>query len=391
MLSLVSLFADIASEMLYPIVPVYLKNIGFSVVLIGLLEGLAVTTSGLMKGVFGQWSDRLGRRVPFIRWGYFISACSKPMLVLFSASWWIFFARTLDRFAKGMRTTPRDALLSLEATPQTKAQVFGFHRSLDTVGAVLGPLLALWYIHEHPNALAMMFYYSFIPGMLAVLVTMLIREHAQDRPQQVISQRSGLFSYFGYWRRAPKRFRLIAIPMLVYMFFNSSDMFLLLQVRELSGNDTAPILGYVVYNIVFAASSYILGRVADRFGMKRVILFGLLCFSAAYAAITKARSTELIFLVFCIYGLSESAIESNIKAWLSNLVPRTEVGTALGLFASLQSIAVFCASTIAGLLWFNFGAAATFLSSSVAAFIAFLWLLGATNDAEHELNQVELA
>jgi MFS family permease len=147
-LSAVSLFTDVASEMLYPIVPIYLKTIGFSIVLIGILEGFAEAIAGLSKGYFGNLSDRTGTRLPFIQIGYLFSAISKPMMALFTYPIWVFFVRTIDRLGKGVRTGARDALLSDEATADTKGRVFGFHRSMDTFGAVLGPLLALMYIEN---------------------------------------------------------------------------------------------------------------------------------------------------------------------------------------------------------------------------------------------------
>ena len=140
-----------ASEMLYPIMPIYLKTIGFSIVLIGLLEGLAEATAGLSKGYFGKLSDSTGKRVPFVQLGYTLSALSKPMMAMFAFPLWVFLSRTMDRFGKGIRTGARDALLSDEATPETKGKIFGFHRSLDTIGAVLGPLLALLYLYKHPS------------------------------------------------------------------------------------------------------------------------------------------------------------------------------------------------------------------------------------------------
>src|SRR5947207_1654840 len=139
-LSVVSLFADIASEMLYPVIPVYLKQIGFSILWIGLLEGVANFTSGASKGYFGKLSDEKGARLPFVKLGYFFSSISKPMMAMFTYPVWIFFARTIDRLGKGIRTSARDAVLSAEATRETKARVFGFHRAMDTVGAALGPI-----------------------------------------------------------------------------------------------------------------------------------------------------------------------------------------------------------------------------------------------------------
>ena len=175
-LSLVSMFTDTASEMLYPIMPIYLKSIGFSIVLIGLLEGVAEATAGLSKGYFGKLSDNTGKRVPFVQIGYAFSAISKPMMALFVYPLWIFFARTVDRFGKGIRTGARDAMLSDEATPETKGKIFGFHRSMDTFGAVLGPALALLYLYYFPEDYKTLFFIAFIPGLFAVLASFLLKD-----------------------------------------------------------------------------------------------------------------------------------------------------------------------------------------------------------------------
>ena len=175
-LSVVSLFADIASEMIYPVVPVYLKEIGFSVLLIGILEGVAEFTAGISKGYFGKLSDEKGIRLPFIKSGYFFSAISKPMMAMFIYPLWIFFARTLDRFGKGLRTAARDAMLSQQATKETKASVFGFHRAMDTVGAAIGPIIALVFLYFFPKNYSSLFYCSFIPWIIAVLLIFLLKE-----------------------------------------------------------------------------------------------------------------------------------------------------------------------------------------------------------------------
>ena len=150
-LSLISLFTDTASEMLYPILPIYLKSIGFSIVFIGILEGIAEATAGLSKGYFGKQSDITGKRVPYVQVGYFLSALSKPLMAIFIYPLWIVFVRTIDRLGKGIRTGARDAILSEETNTNNKGKVFGFHRSMDTLGAVLGPLLALAYLYFYPQ------------------------------------------------------------------------------------------------------------------------------------------------------------------------------------------------------------------------------------------------
>ncbi len=161
-LSMVSLLADVASEMLYPVIPLYLQQIGFSVFYIGLLEGLAGFTAGISKGYFGKRSDETGLRLPFVKTGYFLSALSKPLMALPMAvgvlKLWIFFARTIDRLGKGIRTAARDAILSKEATRETKARVFGFHRSMDTAGAMLGPVITLAFLFYHPDSYTTIFY-----------------------------------------------------------------------------------------------------------------------------------------------------------------------------------------------------------------------------------------
>ena len=176
LVSFVSLFTDIASEMLYPVMPVFLRSIGFSVMLIGILEGIAEATAGLSKGYFGNLSDRIEKRVPFVRGGYLLSAVSKPLMAVFSYPLWIFFARTLDRLGKGIRTSARDAILSDEATPGNKGKVFGFHRGMDTVGAAVGPFLALIFLFYFPGQYKWLFVIAILPGIAAVALTYFLKE-----------------------------------------------------------------------------------------------------------------------------------------------------------------------------------------------------------------------
>ncbi|MEP6596078.1 MAG: MFS transporter, partial [Ginsengibacter sp.] len=175
-LSLVSLFTDIASEMLYPVMPVFLRSIGFSFLLIGILEGLAEAVAGLSKSYFGKKSDALGKRLPFVQLGYALSAVSKPMMAIFVYPLWIFFARTIDRLGKGIRTGARDAILSDESTKKNKGRVFGFHRSMDTLGAVFGPAIALVYLYFYPANYKVLFIIAFMPGAVAILLTLFIKE-----------------------------------------------------------------------------------------------------------------------------------------------------------------------------------------------------------------------
>jgi MFS family permease len=373
MLSLVSMFADIASEMLYPIVPVYLRNIGFSVFLIGLLEGIAEATAGLSKGFFGNWSDHMGKRMPFVRLGYFLSALAKPMMVILKFPLWIFFARTTDRIGKGLRTAPRDALLSAEATPETKAGVFSFHRGWDTLGAVFGPVIALVYLSLYPGKLNTLFYIAFIPGIIAVSFTFLVKE--KPVPPTAGKASTGFFSYFLYWKKAPPVYRRLVIPLILFALFNSTDMLLLLKVKETTGSENTAILLYIFFNLVYALSSFPLGLLADRLNMKNIFLGGLLLFTMAYSGMAMAKSTLVFYGLFGIYGIYMAATEGISKAWITNLVKKEESGTAVGLFVSLQSISLMIASTVAGIIWSVYGASLTFLLTSGVSFLVFLGML----------------
>ncbi len=370
-LSMVSLFADIASELLYPITPVYLKEIGFSVLLIGILEGVAEFTVGLSKGYFGKLSDEKGVRLPFVKLGYFLSALSKPMMAALIYPVWIFFARTTDRLGKGLRTAARDALLSQEATPATKARVFGFHRGMDTLGAVLGPSLALLFLYFYPGHYKAMYHLAFIPGMIAVAFIFLLKEKKQT---QVTVRKGNFFSYFGYWKIAGKEYRSLVTGLVVFAIANSSDVFLLLKAKEITQSDTITIGAYIFYNLVYAASSYPLGSLGDKIGLKKVFIAGLVLFTVVYAGFAFATSSIAVFALFLVYGLYAAATEGITKAWISNIANPSQTATAIGFYTSFQSICTLVASLLAGLLWTYTGSKTTFIFSSVLTIIIVLFL-----------------
>jgi len=371
-LSLVSMFTDMASEMLYPVIPVYLKVIGFSVPLIGILEGISELTAGLSKGYFGKKSDEKGRRLPFVQLGYFLSAVSKPMMAMLTYPLWIFFSRTTDRLGKGLRTAPRDALLSASATRETKARVFGFHRGMDTMGAVLGPALALAFLSLYPNDYTLLFYLAFIPGIIAVLLLFLLKEE-KTPPRKTDSRH--FFSYFGYWRSAGGGFRKIVPGLLFFALFNSSDVFLILRTREITGENNTYLVAYIFYNLVYALGAYPLGSLADKWGMKNVFISGMVLFTLVYTGFCFAGSTVELFVLFFLYGIYAAATEGVAKAWITNNTAASSTATAVGFYTSLQSICSLLASTVAGLLWFAYGSVLTFGVTAAAAFLVFLYFL----------------
>lgn len=372
-LSIVSLLTDTASEMLYPIMPIYLKTIGFSIVLIGILEGVAEATAGLSKGYFGKLSDHSGKRVPFVQIGYAFSAISKPMMAIFIYPLWIFFARTIDRFGKGIRTGARDAILSDEATAENKGKVFGFHRSMDTLGAVLGPAFALLYLYYHPQDYNTLFLIAFVPGMLAVVASFLLK----DKKQTIIKEKTTtrFFSFLTYWKQSPLEYRQLVIGLLAFTLFNSSDIFLLLKAKQSGLDDTMVIVVYIFYNLIYALFAFPLGVVADNIGLKKMFLIGLAIFALVYFGMSVNSNTYLFFVLFFLYGVYASATEGISKAWISNITDKNDTATAIGTYSGFQSICTMLASSLAGLIWFQFGAFATFLVTAIMTTLVALYIL----------------
>jgi MFS family permease len=371
-LSLVSLFTDTASEMLYPIMPIYLKSIGFSIVLIGILEGVAEATAGLSKGYFGKLSDTSGKRVPFVQIGYAFSAISKPMMAVFIYPLWIFFARTIDRFGKGIRTGARDAILSDEATLETKGKVFGFHRSMDTLGAVIGPSLALVYLYYFPQNYKSLFFIAFIPGLLAVLASFLLKEKKTNEMKLKVA--TPFFSFLNYWKVSPIAYKKLVIGLLAFTLFNSSDVFLLLKAKQSGLDDTLVIGIYIFYNLIYALFAFPIGILADKVGLKKIFIIGLLLFSIVYFGMSVNTNLYLFFGLFFLYGMYAAATEGISKAWISNITDKKDTATAIGTFSGFQSICTMLASSLAGLIWFQFGSTMTFLITAIATIMIVLYI-----------------
>lgn len=373
-LSFVSLFTDVASEMLYPVIPIYLKSIGFSVVFIGILEGIAEATSGLSKGYFGKLSDSTGKRVPFVQFGYALSGISRPLMVIFTFPLWVIFARTLDRFGKGIRTGARDAILSDEATPETKGKVFGFHRSMDTLGAVLGPALALLYLCFYPENYKTLFFIAFIPSVFAVLGSLLIKESKNTVAKDNDKTKVGLLSFLKYWKEAPIGYRKLMLGLLTFTLFNSSDIFLLLKAKESGLTDTQVIGVYIFYNLIYALFAFPLGSIADKIGLKKMYVIGISIFTIVYFGVGLSNNFYVVGAMFLLYGIYSAATEGISKAWISNICEKKDTATAIGTYTAFQSILTMIASSLAGLLWYNFGPSISFIVTGFASFFVAIYI-----------------
>jgi len=347
-LSLVSLFTDMASDMLYPVMPAYLRSIGFSVAFIGLLEGIAEAATGLSKGYFGYWSDMSGKRLPFVRLGYALSALSKPLMAAMAYPVWVFCVRTLDRLGKGMRTGARDAILTDASTDAHRGKVFGFHRSMDTVGAALGPALALIWLYFRPGDYIPLFFIAFVPGMVSVLLLFTLKEQKDLTPQN----KTVTFSDSLRWlKNASPAYRTLLWGLLLFAAINSSEIFLLLRAKDLGMSDAGIVGFYIFYNLIFALLAYPLGRLSDAVGMKQIFLLGLVLFALTYLGMALLNSTAAMIALFFMYGGFAAATDGLAKAWISKVCGPLEKAVGMGTFAGLQSLSLLLASVWAGILW----------------------------------------
>lgn len=364
-LSLVSLFTDMASEMLYPITPIFLSSVlGASMAVVGMIEGLAEVTAGLLKGYFGILSDKIGKRSIFVVLGYSLSSISKPLPGIIPNTLTVLFARVTDRIGKGIRTAPRDALLACYAENNT-GEVFGFHRAMDTLGAVIGPLLALLMLNLFKLNYQTIFIAAFVPSLIAVAFTFYVK----DKKSEISSRPKTDLPAF--WKNSPSQYKILFCLITIFSLVNSSDVFLILKSKNISGSDSLAIAGYIFYNIIYAVSSYPIGILADKIGKKKVFIIGLLIFSAVYFGFAALNSFAFIWFLFALYGVYASSTEGVLKAWISDLVPDQNRGSAIGLITMSSSIAVMIGSIAAGLLWDAFGSQVPFyLSSAVSLIVA---------------------
>lgn len=365
-LGMVSLFTDIASEMLYPVTPIFLTAVlGSSMAIVGLIEGIAEVTAGLLKGYFGNLSDKLGKRSIFVVLGYGISAIAKPLPGIFQNISIVLTSRVSDRIGKGIRTAPRDALLASYSNGNSGA-VFGFHRAMDTLGAAIGPLLALVLLNFYPNNFQLIFLVAFVPSVIAVVFTLLVKDN------EASSKEKSKKNYLQFWKSAPNEYKRVLVLITAFSLVNSSDVFLILKSQNITQSSSLAIFGYVFYNIIYAIFSYPLGGLADKYGKQKVFSFGLIIFSAVYFGFAFFNDINLIWILFAFYGIFAASTEGVSKAWISDLIPGEQRGSAIGLLTMLSSFAVMLGSFLTGILWDQFGSSFPFLlSASISLVITF--------------------
>jgi MFS family permease len=377
-LGLVSLFQDASSEMLYPVVPMFLTTVlGAPMTVIGLIEGFAEFTAAMLKALFGSLSDRFQRRRVFISVGYGLSAMSRPLLLL-AQSWGVVLAaRLLDRLGKGVRTSPRDALLAASAPAEYRGKVFGLHRAMDTIGAVIGPLLAILLLSMTNNDYRFVFLIAILPTVLAFLFTFLVKEIKTETTLQIAKAKTARANYWplktGNWPRTYWTFLGINT---IFFLGNSSDVFLILRAQEIGLSAQLSILAYVIYNLAYALLATPAGIFSDRLGRRRVMQLGFLLFAGVYVGFAFAKSTWCIWPLFALYGFYAAMTEGISKAAIADLVAPEHRGSAIGFFYMLTGFAALLASGVTGWIWQKFGAPVALGFSSGIAMISASAMLG---------------
>ncbi|MGB9840012.1 MFS transporter [Thermovenabulum sp.] len=362
-LGLTSLLTDISTEMVYPLLPIYLTTrLGATPLIVGTIEGIAESIASLLKVFSGYYSDKIKKRKAFAISGYGISTVGKVILYL-SFSWpMVLTARILDRFGKGIRTAPRDALIAESAKKEELGKAFGLHRAMDTLGAVIGVLTAYILISIPGVNYNKIFLASLIPAFLGVMALFFVREKGE---RGIKSKK-----LFLEWNKLDSRLKMFLIIMFIFTLGNSSNQFLLLKAKNVGFNDKTVILLYLIYNIVYDMLSYPAGIISDKIGRKRMIVMGYLAYGIVYFGFALAKMPVTIWVLFGIYGLYMAFTEGVEKAFISEVAPEQVRGTMIGLHATLVGIGLFPASFLAGILWNLFGPSAPFYFGGVMGLLA---------------------
>jgi len=372
-LGVVSLLTDMSSEMIYPILPLFLTAIGATGLVIGLIEGAAETTASLLKVASGWYSDKFDRRKPFVLGGYGASAAVKPALIVAAMPWQVLGIRITERIGKGIRSAPRDALIADSTAPDRMGKAFGFHKAMDSTGAVIGPIIALIILAyaasmEQLAAYRLIFIFATLPAFAGVLVVLAVKD--KEATGRV---RRGRFA--AEFRSLGRDFWLVILVVMTFYVGEISYAFFILQSQESGMSDVTTILLYVLFNIVFVVVSMPFGSLSDRIGRKPVIAASFLLFALTSVVMAMADSLLLLAIGFSLFGVYKGSSEGVLKAHVVDIAPANLRGSALGAFHAAVGLVMLPGGIVAGLLWDSSGAWATFAYGAVMALAAVVMLM----------------
>jgi MFS family permease len=373
-LSAVSFLQDAASELLYPLLPIYLTSVlGAPAAVVGAVEGVAEGAASLTKLAAGPLGDRFARR-PLIATGYGMAALGKVMVAAATAWSGVLAGRVVDRLGKGIRGAPRDALLVVDIDDAARGRVFGFHRAMDTLGAVVGPLLGLAGYELLDHRIAPLLWVAVVPAVLSVALVFLVREPRRAVPR---AERRGMF---GRVRDLPRRYWRVTTALVLFGLVNFPDALLLLRLNEIGFSVVSVILAYVTYNAVYAVASYPAGLLADRIPRPAVLGIGLVFFGVGYTGLGLTTDAVTAWLLIGVYGLFTGCTDGVGKAWISSLVGSDLQASAQGVFQGASGFAVLGAGLWAGFLWGADGRLPLLISGIVGGLFAIGLLAAAVYD-----------
>jgi MFS family permease len=365
-LGLVSFLTDISSDMIYPLLPVFLTDVlGSSKVFVGLIEGIAESTASILKIFSGWFSDKIGKRKPVVILGYSLSSISKPLLALVSSAWQVLFIRFADRTGKGIRTSPRDALIAETSDGQRRGASFGLHRAMDSAGAILGPLLAFVLLPLLNKNYRHLFLLASIPAFFSILVLLVwVKEDRLRREKVPLAEKKTHFKF-------DAKFKLFVLVVALFTLGNSSDAFLFLRAKNLGVNVVFIPLLWGLFNLVYTLSSTPAGVLSDKIGRRKIILFGFLVYGLSYLGFAFANRSLHVWILFAIYGVYYGLTDGALRAFVADLVKEEDKrGTAYGFYHGAVGFCALPASLILGYLWQTFGAHVAFSFGAVLALLA---------------------
>jgi len=369
-----SFLTDVSREMIYPLLPLYLRSVlGASTAFVGLVEGIAESTSSVLNIVSGWFSDRIKKRKTLLLWGYSLSAVTRPLIAVATIGWHILLVRFVEKVGKGIRVPPRDALIAESCTPENRGKGFGLHRSMDNVGSILGPLLAFSLLIYLNNDYRTLFWISSIPAFLAIgILTFVVSEKPRDISQTEAPSVNRRFNL----KQFNRPFKLFLIATTVFELANSSNAFLLLRVKDLGLSlELIPII-YLFSNIFKTISSMPGGILSDKLGRRNVLVVGWIVYGISYFGFAFITSVTQAWVIFGIYGLFSGMTEGVKKAFVADLVPKEVRGSAYGIHSFLVSFPQLPASLLLGILWQKFNATVAFsVGASFAILGGFLLLI----------------
>jgi MFS family permease len=361
LLGLVSFFTDISTEMVYPILPLYLSSIiGASPTIIGIIEGIAESLASVIKLFSGMIADKYGNKKRLAFLGYSSSILNK-IIIIFSTTWTgVLFARIVDRFGKGIRTAPRDALIAESSNRLQLGKAFGLHKGLDLLGTATGIVLAYFILLKNENDYGKIFLYSLIPAIIGVVCIIFVKDNKVKSSARTIS--------FG-WKTLDNRLKYFLVFIFIFTLGNSSNAFLLLRIYKAGFTVQNAILLYFLYNIIASLLSYPIGKLSDKFGRKNILCTGYFLYGVVYLGIGLFSDKTLFIILFVIYGFYTALTTGVERALIVETVPETQKASALGLHSAIVGIGLLPASIIAGILWDNIGQSMPFIFGGVLAFV----------------------